>query len=364
LEFTYTRFDTETLRQINLAKLTKLFIDILNKTGGDARRALEHMEHLWERNRLERATGISFAEFKDWLEEQGLLGVDARTGMAEATGRADRRIQQQAFEEMFHGLRKGLDGDHATAHSGLGGEKLPETREYEWGDAIGDIDFPASIGNAVRRTGIEHMSLDEGDLESHQREHLTTTATVILIDISHSMILYGEDRITPAKKVAMSLVEYIQRRYPKDTIDVALFGDEAVEVPLDELPRIRVGPYHTNTKAGLQLAQRLLMRRKAANKQVFMITDGKPSAITENGSLYKNPFGLDPKIVNQTINEATQLRRKGIAITTFMITTDPSLQDFVDRLTRANKGRAYYSTLDDLGSFIFADYGRNKKKTV
>ena len=178
------------------------------------------------------------------------------------------------------------------------------------------------------------------------------------------MILYGEDRITPAKKVAMALIEYIQQKYPKDVIDVVLFGDDAIPVETHQVARVSVGPFHTNTKAGLQAAMNILLKRKQANKQVFMITDGKPSAIWENGELYKNPFGLDPKIVAQTVNEATALRRKGITITTFMITSDPYLQDFVDTLTQANKGRAYYSSLDNLGKFIFADYARNKKKKV
>jgi uncharacterized protein with von Willebrand factor type A (vWA) domain len=162
----------------------------------------------------------------------------------------------------------------------------------------------------------------------------------------------------------MALVEHIQQSFPKDSIDVVLFGDDAQPVPLSELTRISVGPFHTNTKAGLQAAMKILMKKKHANKQVFMITDGKPSAIREGGELYKNPFGLDPKIVAQTINEAVALRRKGITITTFMITSDAYLQDFVDQLTRANKGRAYYSTLDNLGKFIFADYAKNKKKRL
>lgn len=364
MEFQYTHLDAETFRQINLQKLTKLFLELLNRAAGDAERALDHLEYLWQNNRLEKATGISFEEFRDFLEENGLLEVNAGTGVAQATSRADIQIQRQAFEEIFQNLRAGEFGDHATPHQGRGGEKLVETRPYEFGDPVQDINFTNSIGNALRRTGFDRFTMSEEDLETHETEHLTTTATVIAIDISHSMILYGEDRITPAKKVALSLTEYIQQKYPKDSIDVILFGDEAVEVPLTELTRISVGPYHTNTKAGLELAQNILMRRKAVNKQVFMITDGKPSAITENGRLYKNPFGLDPKIVNQTINQATQLRRKGIVVTTFMITTDPYLQDFVDKLTRANKGRAYYASLDNLGSFIFADYGRNKKKKV
>jgi len=362
MDFLFEAFDPNLHREVNLAKLTKLFLELLNKTSGDAERALQYMEMIWERHDIEKQTGISFSDFRDFLEEQGLLSEDPVTGAAMPTTRAEVRIQKQAFEEIFQDLAAGDLGNHQTPHSGSGGDKLAETRAYEFGDSVADINFTASMGNAVRRTGIDELSLAEEDLESWQSEHLTTTATAILIDISHSMILYGEDRITPAKKVAMALVEYIQQKYPKDTIDVVLFGDEASEVALHEIPRISVGPFHTNTKAGLQMAQRLLLRRKAMNKQVFMITDGKPSAITENGAIYKNPFGLDPKIVTQTINEATHLRRKGITITTFMITTDPYLQDFVDRLTQANRGRAYYASLDNLGSFIFADYGRNKKK--
>ncbi len=364
MEFLFTSLDPNFSREINLRKMTNLFLELLNRASGDVDRALNHIEQLWERHNVERATGIGFEEFRDYLEEQGLLETNPATGAVKATSRADVQIQQQAFEEIFTGLEKGGVGDHAVPHSGQGGEKLAETRAWEFGDSVQDINFTASIGNALRRTGFDGFQFAEDDLESYQTEHLTSTATAILIDISHSMILYGEDRITPAKKVALSLVEYIQRRYPKDTIDVILFGDEATQVPLDQLTKISVGPYHTNTKAGLQLAQNVLMRRKAVNRQVFMITDGKPSAITEGGQIYKNPFGLDPKIVSQTINEATHLRRKGITITTFMITSDPYLQDFVDKLTVANRGRAYYASLDNLGSFIFADYGRNKKKRV
>ncbi|MBI5154025.1 VWA domain-containing protein [Candidatus Poribacteria bacterium] len=364
MEFVFSQFDDETFREVNMRKLVNLFLEILNRTAGDAERALDIIEAMWQRSNIERATGVSFDEFREFLEAEGLLDVDRTTGAASATTRADLRIQKQAFEEIFRNLRKGGIGDHPTPQTGIGADRLPETRPFEWGDSLADIHFANSIGNALLRTGFEDFGMIEDDLESFQTEHLTSTATAILIDISHSMILYGEDRITPAKKVAMSLVEYIQQKYPKDTIDVILFGDEAEHVPVDRIPRIQVGPFHTNTKAGLQMAQRILLRRKAANKQVFMITDGKPSAITEGGQVYKNPFGLDPKIVSQTINEATQLRRKGIIITTFMITTDPYLQDFVDRLTRANKGRAYYATLDNLGSFLFADYGRNKKKRV
>lgn len=367
MHFQYERFDPNVFQEINLKKLTNLFLELLNKFSGDARRALSTMQQLWDRNNLQDATGMSFDEFRDHLEEQGLLeereGKNGRPGFV-ATSKADREIQKAAFEEIFSDLKKDTAGGHPVHRPGTGGEKLPETRPYEFGDAVQDINFTSSIGNALLRSGFDEFSLEEEDLETHEREHLTNCATVILIDISHSMILYGEDRITPAKKVAMALTEYIQQRYPKDVIDVVLFGDDAIPVDVNQIARVQVGPYHTNTKAGLQTAMKILQRRKQVNKQVFMITDGKPSAIWENGELYKNPFGLDPKIVAQTVNEAAALRRKNITITTFMITSDPYLQDFVDKMTRANKGRAYYATLDNLGKFIFADYARNKKKKV
>ena len=364
MKLLYEQFDPSVFKQINLDKLTKLYLDLVNRTAGNVQEALRQMQGLWKRHQLDQATGMSFQEFRDYLEEKGLLERDPVSGIPQTTQKADREIQKSAFEEIFQDLKKGGAGNHPVPRPGSVGEQQPETRPYEFGDSVQDINFSNSIGNALRRTGFDEFGMAEEDLETHQREHLTSCATVILIDISHSMILYGEDRITPAKKVAMALIEYIQQKYPKDVIDVVLFGDDAIPVETHQVARVSVGPFHTNTKAGLQAAMNILLKRKQANKQVFMITDGKPSAIWENGELYKNPFGLDPKIVAQTVNEATALRRKGITITTFMITSDPYLQDFVDTLTQANKGRAYYSSLDNLGKFIFADYARNKKKKV
>ena len=176
------------------------------------------------------------------------------------------------------------------------------------------------------------------------------------------MILYGEDRFTPAKKVALAMVELIQSKYPKDSIDVILFGDDAERVPISEISKTQVGPFHTNTKAGLALARKLLVHRKNPNKQIFLITDGKPSAIWERGRLYKNPFGLDLKIVNRTLEEADACRRDGITITTFMIATDTYLVEFVEKLTRINRGRAYYASPYNLAEFLFTDYIRNRKK--
>src|SRR5262249_58401784 len=176
---------------------------------------------------------------------------------------------------------------------------------------------------------------------------------------------YGEDRITPAKKIALALSHLITTRYPKDTLDVVLFGDDAKRVPLNALVKIEVGPFHTNTKAGLQVAQRILAQRRGMNRQIFMITDGKPSAITENGRPYRNPSPwLDPKIVNKTLEEASACRRKNITITTFMLTNDRPLVEFVDKLTRLNRGRAYYSDLNQLGSYVFVDFVRNRRKRL
>ena len=185
-----------------------------------------------------------------------------------------------------------------------------------------------------------------------------------MIDISHSMILYGEDRITPAKKVAMALAELITTRFPKDTLDILVFGNDAWQVQIKDLPYLQVGPYHTNTVAGLELAMDLLRRKKNKNKQIFMITDGKPTCLTEGIRYYKNSFGLDPKILKKTLNLAAQCRKLKIPITTFMIATDPYLQEFVQEFTATNHGRAYYSGLDGLGDFVFEDYQKNRKKQV
>ena len=187
-------------------------------------------------------------------------------------------------------------------------------------------------------------------------------STVLMIDISHSMILYGEDRITPAKKVAMALSELITTRYPKDTLDVIVFGNDAWQIEIKDLPYLEVGPYHTNTVAGLELAMDIIRRRKNPNKQIFMITDGKPTCIKKGKRYYKNSFGLDRKIVNRTLNLAQRCRKLNIPITTFMIARDPYLKNFVEQFTRANNGKAFYSSLKGLGEFIFQDYKNNKRK--
>ena len=224
------------------------------------------------------------------------------------------------------------------------------------------IDFTESIRNAQINRGIENFSMQEDDLQIRESDFKTQTSTVLMIDISHSMILYGEDRITPAKKVALALAELITKKYPKDTLDILVFGDDAWQIEIKDLPYIQVGPYHTNTVAGLELAMDILRRRKNSNKQIFMITDGKPTCIKQGIKYYKNSFGLDTKILNQTLNLAAQLRKIKIPVTTFMIATDPYLKAFVREFTKANNGNAYYSSLQGLGNLVFEDFKRNRRK--
>jgi uncharacterized protein with von Willebrand factor type A (vWA) domain len=221
-----------------------------------------------------------------------------------------------------------------------------------------------SIHNAQVNHGIGDFMMTERDLEVEEMDYKTLTSTVLMIDISHSMILYGEDRITPAKKVAMALAELIRTKYPKDTLDIVVFGNDAWPITLQDLPYLQVGPYHTNTYAGLELATDLLRRRKTHNKQIFMITDGKPTCLKEGTRYYKNSIGLDRKVVNKTLNMAAQCKRLKIPITTFMIAKDPYLQQFVRKFTETNGGKAFYSSLNGLGEYIFEDYIRNRRKTV
>ena len=221
-----------------------------------------------------------------------------------------------------------------------------------------------SLKNAQVNHGVEDFSMTEEDLEVIENEFKTQTSTVLMIDISHSMILYGEDRITPAKKVAMALAELITKKYPKDTLDILVFGDDAWQIEIKDLPYLQVGPYHTNTVAGLELAMDILRKRKNTNKQVFMITDGKPTCIKQGIKYYKNSFGLDHKILAKTLNLAGQLRKIKIPVTTFMIATDPYLKTFVRDFTKANNGNAYYSSLQGLGNLVFEDFKKNKRKKL
>ena len=344
-----------------LKQLMEIYRNLLLQTGGDVDEALRWMEQFGEQyGFFNEKFGI--ADFKKLLEESGEA---ERTPQGfKVTPKGEKRIRQDSLNEIFSTLQAGAAGDHRTPQAGKGGERLSETRAYQFGDNLSDLDPLGSIGNAVKRGGVDELSITEDDLSVFEAEHLSACATVLMVDISHSMILYGEDRITPAKKIALALAELIRTRYPKDTLDVVLFGDDAVQVPLKELMKIQAGPFHTNTRAGLQLAQRILATRKGVNKQIFMVTDGKPSAIREHGRLYKNPFGLDPRIVNKTLEEAAFLRRKRVTITTFMLATDPPLLDFVRRLSELNHGRVYETDPQNVGAYVFRDFVRNRRKRL
>ncbi|HUP65704.1 MAG TPA: VWA domain-containing protein [Thermoanaerobaculia bacterium] len=359
----YSHLDPDLIRRL-LAEigLRRLFNQLLLQASGDVREAMRWMRALQQRGYLDPA--IDLDAFFAQLQQEELFGRDGEGNLVLGPA-GERHIRREALEEIFGGLRKSAAGHHSVERAGEGNEQLPETRRYRFGDDPMSIDGIRTIQNASRRGDpTRQISITEEDLEVHETEHASGCATVVMIDISHSMVLYGEDRITPAKKVALALTELILTKYPKDTIDVILFGDDATEVPISEIPYIDAGPYHTNTKAGLELAQNVLRRRKHTNKQIFMITDGKPSALHENGELYTNSFGLDMKIVNRTLEEAEKCRRARIPISTFMLATDPALVNFVDQLSRINRGRAFYSSTDRLGEYILADYIRNRRKFV
>jgi len=344
-----------------IEQLFRLLRQLLVVLDGDVERALEELFRIAERYRLWRED-FGPEDFRKLLERSGEARQDA-SGTLQLTRKGERALRRQMLHEVFSKMKRGGAGDHRTPHARGAGEPADETRPFEFGDPVDALDAGRTLQNWVRRTGGE-ADLAEGDLEVREREYSTACATVLLIDVSHSMTLYGEDRITPAKRVALALAELITTKYPKDTLDVVLFGDEAKAVPLEKLPYITNGPFHTNTRAGLILAQEILKRRKGANRQIVMLTDGKPSAIHEEGRLYKNPFGLDAKVVAKTLDEAARCRRAGIPITTFMLTADPYLRGFVEEFTEVNRGRAYFAESARLEGFVLVDFLRNRRRRV
>lgn len=363
LGYRFSEFNADKNAQTPFERLFDIFKELLVYTSGEVAEALSWL------NDLDNEYGLTnddyaMGDFIEDLKRQGYLKENEATGEFSITGKTEQHIRQSALEEIFGKLKKSKRGNHRTNYSGLGDEQGVDRRPFEFGDSLEQIDMTDSMRNAQINHGIGSFKLTHDDLEVRETEFNAQTATVLMIDISHSMILYGEDRITPAKKVAMALGELITTRYPKDTLDIIVFGNDAWQVELKDLPYLQVGPYHTNTVAGLELAMDLLRRRKNANKQIFMITDGKPTCLKEKGSYYKNSFGLDRKIVNRTMNLARTCRKLKIPITTFMIASDPYLKQFVQEFTETNNGRAFYSNLKGLGEIIFEDYERNRRKRL
>lgn len=342
-------------------KLLDILLQLLVITSGDVAEALNWLNNLDGKYNL---TGEEYGmgDFIQDLKDKGFITDETPEGNFELTAKSEQRIRTSALDEIFGKLKKSQRGDHRTNYGGLGDEPSTDQRDYRFGDTLEQISMTDSLRNAQINHGLDDFRMTEGDLEVMETEFKTQTSTVLMIDISHSMILYGEDRITPAKKVAMALAELIKRKYPKDTLDVIVFGNDAWQIQVKDLPYLQVGPYHTNTVAGLELAMDLLRRRKNSNKQIFMITDGKPTCLKVGLKYYKNSFGLDSKILNKTLTLARQCRKIHIPITTFMIASDPYLKEFVKEFTQVNNGNAYYSSLKGLGHLIFEDYRRNRRK--
>jgi uncharacterized protein with von Willebrand factor type A (vWA) domain len=361
--FHFSNFDPNEHGKSKFDQLLDLFMQLLTYTSGDVAEALNWLNQLDRQYELTN-DAYGMGDFIEELKEKGFITEDEGRTEIKITPKTEQGIRKRSLEEIFGKLKKTRGGDHQTFKPGLGDEASPDTRPFPFGDMLEQIDFTESIRNAQINHGLDSFSMQEDDLQIRETDFKAQTSTVLMIDISHSMILYGEDRITPAKKVAMALSELITTKYPKDTLDIVVFGNDAWPVEIKDLPYLQVGPYHTNTVAGLELAMDILRRRKNPNKQVFMITDGKPTCLKMGRRYYKNSFGLDRKVTSRCLNLAAQCKKLKIPITTFMIATDPYLQRFVQEFTETNNGKAYFASLDRLGAFIFRDFESGKRKTV
>jgi Ca-activated chloride channel homolog len=369
MKFRYLKWDERFNRNKGKSPfetLWDLFQELLTISGGDVAQALRWLTELDSEYGItdQFDDGFGIGEFIEEMKNRGYIEFDTNRTVLIPTDKTSRSIRKKSLDEIFSQLKKGGDGSHKSMHTGRGLERQTETRRWQPGDDISQIDSSGTMMNMLKHSSIDQFDLQEDDLEVYHTDHYTSVATVLLIDLSHSMILYGEDRITPAKKVAMALSELIMNNYAKDSLDIVAFGNEAWKIEVKDLPFLKVGPYHTNTLHALQMARHILQRRKYSNKQIFMITDGKPSCMFSGGRLYKNSFGLDRKIVNKVLDEGVKCRRDQIDVTTFMIARDPYLQNFVHEFTEANKGRAYFASLNNLGGYIFHDYIKNRIRNV
>ena len=362
--FVFSKFEETDISPFD--KLFEIFKELITHTSGDFEEAIDWLRQLDIEYKL-TDENYTIDDFIEDLKKKGYIREEITPngpGMA-ITAKTERAIRQQALNQIFGKLKRSRSGNHSTKYQGLGDEHTGEFREFHYGDSLDKISVTESLKNAQINHGAGDFKMTEDDLVVEETHHKSQMSTVLMIDISHSMILYGEDRITPAKKVAMALAELITTRYPKDTLDILVFGDDAWAISIGDLPYLQVGPYHTNTVAGLELAMDLLRRKRNTNKQIFMITDGKPSCIRErDGTYYKNSVGLDPYIMDKCYNMAQQARKLHIPITTFMIAQDPYLERFVREFTQANHGKAFFTGLKGLGEMIFEDYETNRKKRI
>lgn len=354
-------------------RVFEIFKELLTHTSGDIEEAFEWLETLDKEYSI-FTDEYTLADFEEDLKKRGYIKEEidpeeGNTGKGKGknilTAKLESALREYALDQIFGKLKKSGIGNHRTTKVGVGDEREGEHRAFQYGDDLSTVNFTESLKNAQINNGISDLRLTEDDLIVEETKHKAQMSTVLMIDISHSMILYGEDRITPAKKVAMALVELINRKYPKDSIDIIVFGNEAWPIKVKDLPYLKVGPFHTNTVAGLELAMDILRRKRNTNKQIFMITDGKPSCVRlPSGEFYMNSNGLDEMIVAQCLNKAAQARKLNIPITTFMIAQDPYLRRFVELFTAQNQGKAFLTGLSGLGQMIFEDYEKNRIKRI
>src|SRR5437016_3976013 len=345
---------------------------------GDQEKARQQIEDLIQQI-IEKMMEQGFVTGAPDLEQErehrrgtgGGMGEDAGPVQFEVTDKALDFLGYRALRDLLGSIGRSSAGRHDTRHLSTGVETIAAPKPYEFGDTL-NLDPSSTILNAVQRlhgegksTQTATIDVDYPDLMVAQSEYQSSCATVIMLDCSHSMILYGEDRFTPAKRVALALSHLIRTQYPGDRKSVVLFHDSAEEVPLSELARVQVGPFYTNTREGLRMAQRILLRQKKDMRQIVMITDGKPSALTlEDGRIYKNAFGLDPFVVGQTLEEVNKCKRAGIMINTFMLASDYSLVHFVQKITEMCRGKAYFTTPYTLGQYLLMDYMSRKTKQI
>jgi Ca-activated chloride channel family protein len=319
-------------------------------------------------DRLERENYISTSQPQQQqgqvTESAGQMGraTDARF---EVTDKSLDFLGYKTLRDLLGSLGKSNFGRHDTRHWATGVETSGGSQPYEFGDTL-NLDVTATLKSAIAREGLTlPLNLEYRDLQVHQSEYQSSCATVVMLDCSHSMILYGEDRFTPAKKVAMAMAHLIRTQYPGDTLSLVLFHDSAEELPVSQLARVKVGPYYTNTREGLRMSQRILSRQRKDMKQIVMITDGKPSALTlPDGRIYKNAFGLDPLVVSETLEEVSRCKRQNIMINTFMLASDFGLVQFVQKVTQMCRGKAYFTTPETLGEYLLMDYMQRRMKTI
>ena len=401
----YTKFTGDLASEIDLEDLLKALSDYLLDSGFyDPFTRFQDLDHTLDdlrealRRVLEKGDFFdeSMREKLDQLAEEGKLDelidklmarmeqenyissrparpsdVNGQVGNVEGEARfevTDKSLDFLGFKtlrDLLGSLGKSSYGRHDTRHWATGIEASGASRRYEFGDTL-NLDAAATLNSAISREGMGlPLNMEYEDLHVHQCEYQSSCATVVMLDCSHSMILYGEDRFTPAKRVAMALSHLIRTQYPGDSLSLVLFHDSAEEMPVSHLARGKVGPWHTNTREGLRVAQRVLARQRKDMKQIVMITDGKPSALTlPDGRIYKNPYGLDPLVVSETLEEVARCKRSNVMINTFMLASDYGLMQFVHKVSQMCRGKAYFTTPDTLGQYLLMDYMQGKSKTI